>query len=204
MNYYRTYQYKIRTSSSNYDRLDEVLDMCRILYNAALEERRSAWKMNRVSRSLYDQQAQFTQIRHKLLDWYNLSQYIGRGVLRRIDRSFKDFFRRVKQGEIPGYPRFQSKDRYSTIELNEVFPYMLKQGQVNSFIKIKGLPNLHIKGRLPEDKPKQLSITKKPTGWFVNITYLVDAKKYPETDEVIGIDFGIAKSLTVSKGEKIS
>ena len=202
---YRTYQYRIRTSVQGYDHLDEVLHMCKTLYNAALQERRDAYRMNRISRSYLDQQAQFTLIRRDLPEWKAISLLIGRGVLRRIDRAFQAFFHRIRLGEKPGYPRFQSHRRYSTIELAEVQPSMIRYGaKGRPFLKIKGLPNLHFQAKnIPDSKPKKLMLTKRPTGWVLSLTFELEANPLPETDRFVGIDMGVAKRLTLSDGTRI-
>src|SRR5579859_6424013 len=88
----------------------QVDEACR-LYNSALDERRSAWRMNRTSLSYYDQASQLKAIRAAGdLGVANFSAC--QDVLRRADRTFAAFFRRLKAGEKAGYPRFRSRSRY--------------------------------------------------------------------------------------------
>ena len=125
---HHTYQLRGYTTSTGYDLLDAVLRQCAVLYNAALEEWKGAYKQAGVSRTYYDQTKEFTLVRQDDPDmWGALSLHIGRGVLRRLDRARQAFFRRVKTGDVPGYPRFKSGRHWNTIELSDVSAAMVKE-----------------------------------------------------------------------------
>ena len=94
-----------------YERLGETLALCTELYNPALQELRDAWGLGREQVGLNDQQRALTEIRGDLPRWGVLDVTVGRGVLRRIDRAFKSFFRHVKSGERAGYPHFKPRRR---------------------------------------------------------------------------------------------
>ena len=147
------------------------------------------------------QQGQLTQIRAEDEYWENISVHVGRGVLRRIDRAFQAFFRRVKAGQTPGYPRFKSRRRWHTIELAEVTPAMVRDGKV----KVKGLPVIHFKGGdLPDStQPKALRITKRGRRVTVNMTYSEEVSPLPVIYASVGIDMGVSDRLTLSTGESI-
>ncbi len=85
-----------------------------LLYNAALQERRDAWKVCRKSIHYYDQAKQLKPIREEgLLGLANFS--CCQDVLRRVDKTFQAFFARVRRGEKPGFPRFRSFRRCDSI-----------------------------------------------------------------------------------------
>ena len=110
----KTFKYRLFTTRLQEAALDIQLgEACR-LYNAALQERRDAYKTCRKSLNYYDQANQLREIRAAKdsgLTNYSCSQ----DVLRRVDKAFKAFFRRVKTGENPGYPRFKSPRRFDSI-----------------------------------------------------------------------------------------
>jgi putative transposase len=85
----------------------------RFLYNTALQERREAWKRHRLSIGFSAQCKSLTQIRAEDPDYRALSAQSAQVTLKRLHRSFGAFFRRVKDGETPGFPRFKSKARFS-------------------------------------------------------------------------------------------
>jgi len=82
------------------------------LYNAALEERISAWQKARKSIGYADQCASLTELRNELPEWAEANCSSQQMTLRRLDRAYAAFFRRVKQGQTPGFPRFKSLKRF--------------------------------------------------------------------------------------------
>ena len=103
---HKTFKFKLRPTPEQAAQLDTTLRLCRELYNAALQERRDAWKMCGVSVNCYQQKAQLPEIRALREDCAAVHSQVLQDVVLRIDRAFKAFFRRVKAGEMPGYPRF--------------------------------------------------------------------------------------------------
>ena len=95
-----------------------------------------------------------------------------RGVLRRLNRAFQSFYRRVREGQKPGFPRFRAHRRYRTIELAEVGPAMLKRSEDGrkAYVVVKGLPTitLRLKRPMPEGTPQNLMITRRLTGLVVS------------------------------------
>ena len=104
----------------------EVCGMLNCLYNAALQERRDAYRMAGVGISLYQQMVELTGIRQDSTEWAALDVNLGRGVLRRLDRAMNAFFRRIKEGGTPGFPRFKPMSRFRCIELAQPRPGMVK------------------------------------------------------------------------------
>ena len=74
-----------------------------------------------------------------------MSVQVGRGVLRRADRARQAFFRRVRDGETPGYPRYKSGRRWHTIELANVDVSMLRPRDNYCAIRIRGLPEIRLR-----------------------------------------------------------
>ena len=116
---HRTYQERAYLTCGKHCRLDRAFRECARLYNAALEEWRTAYRQAGVGRTYYDQCRELTVIR--AADPYrgSVSIQVGRGVLRRLDRARQAFFRRVKAGEKPGYPKFKSGRSWKSIEIAE-------------------------------------------------------------------------------------
>jgi putative transposase len=89
------------------------------LYNAALEERREAWRMRCISITVSDQSAQLPAIKQERPEYQDIHSQVLQDMLSRLDRAFLAFFRRVKQGERPGDPRLKRGSRYDTFSSNE-------------------------------------------------------------------------------------
>ena len=99
-----------------------MLDVTRQLYNAALQERRDAYRLRKVSLSAKHQYKQLTEMRKiDRLDGRINAVYreCEDAVLHRLDLAFEAFFRRFKAGETPGYPRFKPASRFRQL----MFPH---------------------------------------------------------------------------------
>ena len=205
--HYLTYQYKAHIKGHAYDALEDALSMCKTLYNAALEERKEAWRMQRKSITYFDQCKQITQLRRDFPDMQRVSMQIQRGTIKQNYDAFTGFYNRVKRGEKAGYPRYRSQRRYSTISIGEVTPAMLKRSEdgKRAYIKIKGLPTITLRTKrlLPDGKPKTLFITKRPCGFVVSMAFEVEPATGTPPDTQVGIDMGVSKRLTLSDGSSI-
>ena len=203
-----TYQLRCHIRQSGHRRLDEICGMLNRLYNAALQERRDAYRMAGVSVNLYQQNVQLTAIRADAPEWAALDVNVGRGVLRRLDRAFKAFFRRVKAGETPGFPRFKPVSRFRCIELTQPRSGMVKvlADRRKAHIRIKGLPvlELRLKRELPpSDTLKALRLVKRPNGWYADLIYAVEKQPLPANSSVVGLDMGVNNRIALSSGEMV-
>ena len=100
--------------------MDAVLWRCRELYNAGLEERREAWRKCRVSVTEAMQGAQLPGIKEVRPEFAEAHSQVLQDVLKRLDRAFQAFFRRVKAGEKAGYPPFPRPGPLQQLHLQAV------------------------------------------------------------------------------------
>src|SRR5260221_3154705 len=115
----KTFKYKLQPTAEQEVTLGFILRRCRELYNAGLEERREAWRMSRVNITMAGQSAQLPDIKPERPEYQDIHSQVLQDVLARLDRAFQAFFRRVKHGETPGYPRFQSSNRHESFTLQQ-------------------------------------------------------------------------------------
>ncbi|HVA88771.1 MAG TPA: transposase, partial [Chloroflexota bacterium] len=115
----RAYQYRLYPTPAQADALTWILARCRELYNACLEERREAYRKAGVSVGYYDQKRQLPGVKAVRPEYARIGSQVLQDVTRRLDRAFAAFFRRIKAGEKPGYPRFKSRDRYHSFTLSQ-------------------------------------------------------------------------------------
>lgn len=199
---HRTYQLRVYTSKAGFQRLEEVLGHTRRLYNGALEHRKTAYKQAGDSISFAVQNRELTLIRQDDPNGVgSFNRRLATDTLKRLDLAFAAFFRRVKSGETPGYPRFKGANRFRTLFSRHVEKAWLKPGRLT----INGLPILRLKkGReWPDGKPLSLTITKRGRRVFVNLTCAVDIAPLPTTRQAVGVDMGITDRLTLSNGQRI-
>lgn len=179
--------------------LDATLDLCRELYNAALQERRDAWKLNRVSVSYFEQASQLSEIKAIRDDLNSVHSQVLQDVLKRLDKTFKAFFERVKRKEKAGFPRFKSQNRFDSF----CFPqsgFSLTDNKLH----LSKIGKIKIKLSRPViGKVKTCAIKRELDKWFVIFSVKTAAEALPKTNRQIGIDAGIESFMTLSDGTQI-
>jgi putative transposase len=196
----KAYKYKLKTSAKFEAACIAALDVCRQLYNAALQERRDAYRINGISINYHAQAVQLPQIKQIRQDVGGVHSQVLQDALRRLDKTFDSFFRRVKNGETPGYPRFKPASRYDS------FTYP------QSGFRLKG-DKLHLSKigscRIRLSRPiegiiKTCTIKRDVDGWYV--VFAVEENQcrfFPKTGKAVGIDVGIENFATLSTGEVV-
>lgn len=111
----KTFKYRILDPSKQIaNKLDWVLWKLRTLYNDALTERRLAYSMRGVSVSYYDQAKALPEIKEIEPDYREIGSHVLQDTLLRLDKAFQGFFRRVKAGSEPGYPRYKARGNFDS------------------------------------------------------------------------------------------
>ncbi|MEV7003210.1 transposase [Streptomyces sp. NPDC093982] len=204
----RAYKFLMRPTVRQAQALGEMLrDHCG-LYNGALQERRDAYRHASKTAITYGQQsAQLKDIRaydpERQGRWSFSSQ---QATLRRLDKAFAAFFRRVKSGETPGYPRFRGVNWFDSVD----FP---KDGDGCRWdatphdpvtrVRFQGVGHVKVnQHRRVVGKVKTVSVKREGERWYVILTAeQPPPEPLPATGSVVGIDMGIASFLTTSNGE---
>ena len=172
---HKTIQRRVHLRRGGHERLDSALRMCGTLYNASLEHWKTAYKTTRDnpkphSVTYAEQSKDLTGIRKDDPEgWGSLSRSVGRGVVIRRDRASQAFFRRVKHGEAPGYPRFKASARYRTIDVEDAASSMVRVAGTKAHIRIKGLPVMELRCKTPlppSETLKAIRITRYPIGVY--------------------------------------
>ena len=124
-------------------------------------------------------------------------------VLKRLDKAFQNFFRRVKAGEKLGYPRFKGRDRYDSFTFPQT-GYKIEDGQI--VLSKIGAIKLKQHRAIPEEAIiKTCAIKRDVDHWYVTfVVELQDAiREKKEIKSAVGIDVGLSEIATLSTGEKI-
>src|SRR2546421_8451499 len=106
----RTYEYRLYARKRERAALETLLEQHREVYNGALEQCKNAYEATGKGQSAISQWPYFRDWRNAYDDLI-LNASSVQHTLRRLDKAFSAFFRRVKAGETPGFPRFQGRDR---------------------------------------------------------------------------------------------
>ena len=116
-----------------------------------------------------------------------------------LDKAYQNFFRRVKLGEEPGYPRFKGKNRFDSFGFKENGNGFKIDGRR---LRVTGIGRIPIRWHRPlEGEIKTLRIVRKADKWYAVFTCEVQVKPLPITGREVGIDVGIHHLLATSDGE---
>ena len=199
----KTYQFRIYPTRKQTIRLLHILSVCRVLYNDMLHDRKTAYEDCNCGVNYYDQAAWL-----KYVDYQGIYAHILKDVLKRVDKAFQNFFRRVKNGDDePGYPRFKSYNRYDSF----TYPDASREGSMYSGYTIKD-GKLHLskigsirifQHRDIEGRVKTCTIKRDGNQWYASLSV-----ELPDADPVmpknsVGIDVGITTLATLSDGTEI-
>ena len=195
----KAFKFRIYPTKKQIGKLEWTLRRCKELYNAALQERRDAYKLCGVSVSYYTQNKQLPEIKEIRQEYRDIHSQVLQDVLTRVDKAMDNFFRRVKNGEKAGYPRFKSADRYDSFAYTQ-----------SGFETIRGKLNLSKIGRVKiklhreiEGTIKTCTIKRESDQWSVVFTteYERDPSPiYHPTTRETGIDLGINSFAALSDG----
>ena len=199
----KSYRFRLFPTKSQVRILERQLELCRQVYNDTLAYRKNAWEKEQRTVKRFETQDRLPQLKVDRPEFKEIHSLTLQNVVLRVELAFKAFFRRIKAGENPGYPRFKGKGRYDSITYPQS-GFGLDYGKLHlskiGDIKIK----LH---RSLEGKIKTCTIRRMPTGkWYACFSVdMGDVQLPPWKDgSVVGIDVGLESFATLSNGEKIA
>lgn len=194
----RTYRYRLYPTARQRLALEAQLGFACELYNAALEQRRAAWRRRRRSLTYLAQCRDLTDIRAHAMGPTGMSCFAMREPLRRLDRAVAAFFRRLKAGEKPGYPRFRSRRRYDSLTWDS---WRLRQGRLG----LPGIGFLKLRWHRPLPRDAELRnviVRRHARHWYVGfVLHLPTPAPQPVAGQSVGLDLGITTFAALSTGE---
>lgn len=190
----KTFLFRAKINKNTEAKCNDWLDICREIYNSALNQRINVFKESKKTVSVYNQIKQLPSIKKDFPYVKDVGSQVLQDVLERLDKAYKAFFRRVKNSENPGFPRFKNSNSYNSFTLKQA-GYKLEGRYL--YVKNVGRFKLFLSRQI-EGQIKTVTIRRMPTGkWFVAFSCDdVPAKQFPDTTKEIGIDVGI-KSFCV-------
>ncbi|MBV9788015.1 MAG: transposase [Chloroflexi bacterium] len=198
----KAFKYKLYPTRQQEAAMLTMLETHRRLYNRALAERKDAWEQERRSVSYVDQSAQL-KIERTTNPYLALTNFSScQATLRRLDKAFQAFFRRVKAGETAGYPRFKGRNRFATVD----FPGYRNGCKLDGDrMYFQHVGRVRIKLHRPiEGTIKTVSFTRQADGWHVVFSCdLGDVHAAPHPGPLAGLDLGLKAFLVTSDGESI-
>lgn len=110
----KAYKYRLYPTKEQEEQIQFTLERCRLLYNRLLDERRVAYDTDKITLNYYDQANTLCERKKYVPALTQVHSQVLQDVVKRLDKAFQAFFRRVKAGETPGYPRFKATGRYDS------------------------------------------------------------------------------------------
>ena len=199
----RTYRYRLHPTVRQAQALSRQLGLQRELYNAALEERIGAWKWERRSVTFFDQCRTLTGLKAVRPEVLSSGVTLCRGTLKRLDRAFAGFYRRVQRGEPPGFPRFRSAQRWDSLQWEDRSGWKLTDVHRLRLLGIGEIKmNYH---RAHQGTPKAITVKREGKKWWVTVRCVdVPASLLPATGREVGIDLGVVNIVALSEGEPLA
>lgn len=194
----KTFKYRLKPNVAQRRLFAQFAGSCRWVYNRGLAQKIEVYEKSKAKLSYYDLNNQLPALKQEhpwLKDVH--SQVLQQG-LKDLDTAFANFFRRVKNKETPGFPKFKAKGQRDSfrfpqgVKLNEELVYLPKIG----FVKFK-------KSRDILGEINQTTVKKEGKHWMVcfSCEYESSVPEYDlELSKSLGIDMGLATFATFAKG----
>ena len=201
-----SYKYRLYPSRAQRDALDAMLGAFCDLYNAALQQRIEAYRRRGMSLRYLDQanELKATRAADERLALYSYSA--EQQVLRRLDKAFRSFFRRLKDRKgKAGFPRFQSKSRFDSAEFRVGDGLTIRKAKRLGITGIAGEIKVKWHRPIPEGAKVGAAVLSRSNGkWFVCFQIEVDMPALERPVSPVGVDMGLASLVAMSTGEAVS
>jgi len=198
----KTFKYRIYPTKAQRSKMEQTLELCRWTYNETLAYRKSTFEQEGKYISKYETHNLLPEWKKNKPELKEVFSQTLQNVQERVDLAFKAFFRRVKAGETPRYPRFKGKGWYDSFTYPQL-GFKLLSGK----LRLSKIGDIKIKLHRPiEGKIKRLTVRRSSTEkWFACFSVEInDPPKPPWKDGLTaGIDVGLENFATLSNGEKI-
>ncbi|SDX61433.1 putative transposase, partial [Marininema mesophilum] len=192
----KAYKFKLEPTTLQVEHIESTLNLCRWLYNTALEQRKFTYKHRNISTRYSMQQNELPQLKKELPVFKQVQSQVLQDVLRRLDKAFQAFFRRLKTGDKAGYPRFRGKNRYNSFTYPQS-GFLLE----DQFLKLSKIGKVRIKcHRQMKGKVKTCSIISKNGKYYACFSCKVEPVAHQAGGRV-GIDLGVKHLAITSDGK---
>jgi putative transposase len=176
--------------------LRQTLETCREVYNSLLHWHKFAYQTLGQSPTRYEQQKAFPQWAQQHPQIQAVHSQVLQNVAVRVDLAFKAFFRRVKDGEKPGFPRFKGDGYDSFTYPQSGFALAEKVVRLSKIGTVKAILHRRIEGKI-----KTCTVRRAADKWYACFAVEVEAQPLPQSSEPVGIDVGLEKFAALSNGE---
>ncbi|MGH7015435.1 MAG: RNA-guided endonuclease InsQ/TnpB family protein, partial [Stellaceae bacterium] len=197
----RKVTYRLYPSRRQEAALLDMLASHQRLYNAALEQRIAAWRLGRHRVSYVDQCRDLTDLRGEDERYARLNAQSAQVTLRRLDLALRAFFRRVKAGQTPGFPRFRSFERFSGWGYKthgDGFRFTPGDGNRHGALRLSGIGTISARGRARTmGEVVTCEIQHKAGRWYASLTFRCAPARIGGS-AAVGLDWGVETFATLA------
>ena len=198
MNINKSYKVEINPNNKQRTLLLQHAGAARFAYNWGLARKIEEYKTAKKSSSAIDQHKQLVQLKRtpEYVWLYTISKCAPQEALRDLEKAYQNFFRRVKNGETPGFPKFKSRRK-------GIGSFRL-MGDIKIYSNKVRLPKIGIirlkeKNYIPINaKFSSITCSEKSGHWFISISCKEEILETSKGTGTIGIDLGIKQLATLS------
>ncbi len=201
-----SYRYRVYPLHHQLPILVRHLEELTFLWNHALAERRDAWDKEGHSVTYLDQQRKLKVWRAFDRTGVGTVPYdVSRDLLQRLDLAFQSFFRRVRRGKTPGYPKFRRETRSFTFTPHKDPWCNGPAGTIRLKLPAVGAIPVRRHRPPPQGSAKTVTIRREGASWFATLQYVLPDPPSPtgEPRRFVGVDLGLTHLATVSTGETV-
>lgn len=196
------YQFRLAPTKGQVRQLEEVLETCRWLYNDTLAYRKAAWEEEQRTADWYETKRRIPILKAEHPSLQAVHSQVLQNVTQRVELALKGFFRRVKAGETPGYPRFRGTGWYDSFTYPQADAFKVDRQwlDLSKIGRVQIIDHRPIVGTI-----KTLTIRRTSTGkWFACFSVETEPEPLPKTQRAVGVDVGLTHFATLSTGEQVA
>ena len=192
-------KYRILPTKAQETVLNRTLALCREVYNSLVNERTVCYDVAKESLSRNTQNKHLTQWKARFPELNTIHSQVLQNISERVELAFQAFFRRVKAGEKPGYPRLKGRGGYDSITFPQADKTGAKlQGDVLALSKIGQVRCVVHRPLI--GKVKTCTIRRLAGKWFAYFVCEYEPVVLPQSHESTGIDVGLNQFAALSDG----
>lgn len=196
-----SYKFRLCPTQAQEQQIQRTFGCCRYLWNHYLAQRKAVYEVDRHTMNYYECAKDLTALKKSLMWLKDVDATALQSSLRDLDISFQNLFRRVKNGEKPGYPKFKSKKNrhqsYKSKCVGANIKVLNKAVQLPKLGLVKCRTSKEVKGRI-----LSATVSQNPSGkYFVSLCCTdVEIEPLPSTGAVVGLDMGLKSFAITSDG----
>ncbi len=202
----RSFKYRLYPNRQQQDQLAMMLGAFCDLYNAGLQQRIEAYRRQGVTLGYVNQANELKAVRVADERLAGFSYSAEQQILRRLDKAFRAFFRRLKTKAKAGFPRFQAKSRFDSAEFRVGDGLTIRKSSRLGIVGIPGQIKVKWHRTLPADAKVGAAVISRSCGkWYVCFQLeLPDAEPTQRNGLAVGIDVGLSSLIATSDGETVN